>query len=162
MPAINIERYPDIAMRAKQEGHIIGNHCYGHPHLLALSYDEVVEQLEKAESVFKRILGIKPVFFRPPYGEYNSTIEKIIKRKGYRLILWDDSCYSQDWKQKPAGEIVKISTSKAKNGSIIVLHDGRNIRSDEPRDNTVSALSDIIMGLRKRGFDIVRLDKLFA
>ena len=159
-PGKNIERLPEIALMAKDQGHIIGNHTYDHPHLNTLTVDQILFQIEKSEKVFKEHLDLKPRYFRPPYGEYNRTAERIIKEKGYNLVLWDMDCYSMDWLNPEAKTIAGISTAKAKDGSIILLHDGRNTISDEPRHNTVKALKMIIPTLKKKGFDIVTLDKI--
>ena len=159
-PGKNIERFPEIALMAKDQGHIIGNHTYDHPHLNLLTVDQILSQIEKSEKIFKESLDLKPRYFRPPYGEYNEAVEKIIEEKGYKLVLWDMDCYSMDWLNPEAKVIADISTAKAKDGSIILLHDGRNITSDEPRHNTVEALKMIIPALKEKGFDIVTLDKI--
>lgn len=159
--AKNVERSPEIARSIREEGHLIGSHTYDHPHLNTLKPKEVLRQIEKAEPVFKRVLSIKPELFRPPYGEYNKAVEKIINDKGYRLVLWDMDCYSMDWRNPPPELIIDVATSKAKDGSIILLHDGHNIMVDEPRTNTTEALPEIIRVFKEKGFDIVRLDELW-
>jgi peptidoglycan-N-acetylglucosamine deacetylase len=159
-PAKNIERQQETALAVKTQGHIIGNHTYDHPHLNLLTADEVLSQIEKSEKVFREVLDLKPRYFRPPYGEYNETVEKIIKQKGYKLVLWDMDCYSMDWLNQASERIADISTAKVKNGSIILLHDGRGIKENVPRQNTVEALKRIIPALKQKGFEITALDKI--
>jgi len=159
--AKNVERSPEIALRIKEEGHLIGNHTYNHPHLNTLNSQEILWQIEETEAVFNRILNIKPQFFRPPYGEYNETVERIIQKKGYRLVLWDMDCCSMDWRNPVPELITEVATSNAEDGSIILLHDGRNIRMGEPRENTVAALPEIIRIFKEKNFDILRLDELW-
>jgi peptidoglycan-N-acetylglucosamine deacetylase len=159
-PAKNIERFPEIARMAKEQGHIIGNHTYDHPHLNQLTHNHVLEQIEKSERICKEMLDLKPRYFRPPYGEYNETVENIIKQKGYKLVLWDMDCYSMDWLDQAPERIAGISTAKVKDGSIILLHDGRNIKENVPRDNTVKALKQIIPALKQKGFEITTLDQI--
>ena len=158
--AKNIERLPKVAIAAKTQGHIIGNHTYDHPHLNLLTADQILSQIEKSEKIFEEVLDVRPQYFRPPYGEYNETVEKIIKEKGYKLVLWDMECYSMDWLDHAPEIIADISTAKAKDGSIILLHDGRNIKENVPRHNTIEALKQIIPVLKQKGFDIVTLDKI--
>ena len=159
-PAKNIERQPEIALMVKRHGHIIGNHTYDHPHLNLLTEDEILYQTEKAEKVFKEILGLKPRYFRPPYGEYNKIVQRIFTERGYKLVLWDMECYSMDWLEQPPEKIAEISTAKARDGSIILLHDGRNVKENVPRNNTIEALKRIIPALKQKGFDIVTLDQI--
>lgn len=156
----NVEREPEIALRAKQDGHEIANHSYSHPHLNRLSIEETVSDIERAEMVFKELLDIKPRFFRPPYGEYNPAIERFITAKGYRLVLWDMECYSMDWMGHSARRIADLSTQKVDDGSTILLHDGRNTRENPPRHNTVKALGMIIDILEDKGFEIAPLESI--
>jgi len=55
---------------------------------------------------------------------------------------------------------VDIIIERASDGSIILLHDGRNTRIGEPRHNTISALKEIIPQLGERGLEIVPIDRL--
>ena len=153
----NVEYYPHIAVRIKKQGHLIGNHTYSHKHLKEFSSEDILWQIEKAEAVFKRMLGIKPEYMRLPYGECDKAAKKIVKDKGYKLIEWKPRI--EDWKALP-GRIADDVISKARNGSIITLHDGANIRHGESRINTVKALPEIIKRLQAKGFKIVRLDRL--
>ena len=159
-PAMNVERQPDIALSVQTQGHLIGNHTYDHPHLNTLTKEQVLWQIERSEEIFQSILGIIPKYFRPPYGEYNQIVEDIIREKGYQLILWDMSCHSMDWKNPPVQAIVDIIIERASDGSIILLHDGRNTMIGEPRHNTISALKEIIPQLGERGLEIVPIDRL--
>lgn len=158
--AKNIEHSPDIALKVKDHGHAIGNHTYDHPHLNGLTAEQVLWQIEKSEEIFKSILGIKPEYFRPPYGEHNQVVEDVIRRRGYQLLLWDMACSSMDWKNPPTQAIVDIIITRVSDGSIILLHDGCSRRANEPRHNTVCAVEKIIPLLEEKGFEIVTIDKL--
>lgn len=174
----NVERLPEIALRVKQEGHLIGNHTYDHKHLADLTQEQILWQIEGTEEIFKKVLDITPKFIRMPYGESNEIVEKITKDKGYALIGWDPRI--EDHKKSSPEEIVdevisKVATSvrgreaaptseeaapTLEEHIIITLHDGANIRIGESRINTVKALPEIIRLLRERGFEFVRLDRL--
>lgn len=154
----NVEYYPKTAKRIKQEGHLIGNHTYSHRHLKRLKCENILWQIEKAEDAYKKILDLRPRFFRPPYCEYNKTVKKLAKFKGYKLVGW--GVHANDWESPSPEVIVERIVSQSEDGSIILLHDGANIRHGESRINTVKALPEIITVLRKKGFRFVRLDRL--
>ena len=54
-----------------------------------------------------------------------------------------------------------IIINRASDGSIILLHDGRNTSIGAPRDNTVSALKDVMPLLEENGFEAVTIDRLY-
>lgn len=154
----NVEYYPRIAKRIKEEGHLIGNHTYSHQHLKRMKLKNILWQIKKAEEVYKKILNLRPKFFRPPYGECNKAVENIADEKGYKLVGW--GICANDWKNPPPELIAERIISQAKDGSIILLHDGANIRHGQSRINTVKALPRIITTLKAKGFKFVRLERL--
>ncbi|GAA5903139.1 chitin deacetylase [Sporobolomyces salmoneus] len=75
-----IERY--------NAGHLIGSHTWGHDDISSLSADELNDQLEYVEVALKKILGIKPRFFRPPYGSYSDEALQVLRNRGYVVVNW--------------------------------------------------------------------------
>lgn len=49
LPCEGIEDMPDPILRAIERGFLIGNHTYTHPRYSDLTYDEMVQQIEKTE-----------------------------------------------------------------------------------------------------------------
>ena len=49
-----------------------------------LTAAQLNQQITLVETALKKILGVKPAFFRPPYGAYNAAAVKIIKARGYK------------------------------------------------------------------------------
>jgi hypothetical protein len=41
-------------------------------------------ELEKVEQAFIRILGLKPLYFRPPYGSINDQVLQVLGQRGYK------------------------------------------------------------------------------
>ncbi|UCH11973.1 MAG: polysaccharide deacetylase family protein [Candidatus Omnitrophota bacterium] len=146
----NVKLHPKVALMIKEEGHIIGNHTFSHKDLKKLPKTGIKKQIIEAEKVFLGVLGIKPAFFRAPYGFYDKKAEDIIKKRGYRIVNWDID--PEDWKNPPAKIIAERVISQAKHKSIIVLHDGSNIRQARPRRETTAALEIIMKKLKNKGF----------
>lgn len=92
---LNGNNYGCIYDRADQvkemfnRGHTLGSHTWSHAHLKGKSYDYISKELEKVETAFIKILGVKPLYFRPPYGEYDDTVLKVLSDRGYKkLFMW--------------------------------------------------------------------------
>ena len=132
-----------------------GDHAYMHPHLLRFSDDSVRGELRKAQRVITRVTGKKPVLFRAPYGEVDARVAAVAESLGLTVIQYDLPSGDPDPKLSPAA-IVRYVVSKARGGSIIVMH--INTRGW----HTAETLPEIIDGLRNRGFTFVTVSRLIA
>ncbi|RIB07254.1 Carbohydrate Esterase Family 4 protein [Gigaspora rosea] len=74
--------YADIISRIHQEGHQIGSHTWSHPDLTSISKTEVSNQIVSLEEALKKIVGLVPKYFRPPYGSYNDEVLNTIEKHG--------------------------------------------------------------------------------
>lgn len=153
----NVEAFPGSVRRAVTEGHLVGNHTLSHSKFLTLSGLAWWETLETAE-IIRRATGIQPTFFRPPYGLPNPVFWACLRRKGYRVVLWDVD--GRDWERPPAAVLAGRIVGKTQPGAVILLHDGHNVLHGDDRSPTVEALPMIIGGLRDRGYQFVRLDEM--
>ncbi|KAJ6475969.1 hypothetical protein C8R47DRAFT_1141883 [Mycena vitilis] len=82
------DRISDVKY-AYAAGHQIGSHTWSHADLTSLSTPQIQDAMFRMEEAFSRILGIKPAFMRPPYGDYNSNVQSIAAARGQSLALWD-------------------------------------------------------------------------
>jgi cellulose synthase/poly-beta-1,6-N-acetylglucosamine synthase-like glycosyltransferase/peptidoglycan/xylan/chitin deacetylase (PgdA/CDA1 family)/spore germination protein YaaH len=168
------ETYNSLTERIYREGHEIGNHTYTHPDISNLSSFFVELELNLTERLFASRLGIRTLYFRPPYSidaepdtEDQVRPLEISEKKGYLTI--GDKNDPSDWRETPdelksAEEIANhilthLPTCEAGDsrscGNIILLHDGGGDRRE-----TVRALPMIIAGIRARGLQIVSVGDL--
>jgi len=68
---------------------LIGSHTWSHADLTTLTATEMRQQLDLTETALKKILGIKPKYFRPPYGSYNDQVLEVLAEYNYNVIIWD-------------------------------------------------------------------------
>jgi peptidoglycan-N-acetylglucosamine deacetylase len=135
-------------------GNTIGNHSYSHPQFTKLSVSKMEKELMQAEKTIVKITGqsTKP-YFRPPYGDYNSSVLKTVDKAGYtKSITW--TIDTLDWKGLSANTITKKVLKQASPGAIVLLHAGGGAV------NTPAALPDIIKGLKKKGYQLVTIPEL--
>ncbi|KAF0477236.1 glycoside hydrolase/deacetylase [Gigaspora margarita] len=88
----------EILQQIYNDGHLIGAHTWSHVHLGRASPEEIDFQLDTLDLAIKRILGVKLLYFRPPFGEsvMNPYLRKALIRRGYKTIaLWDVD--TRDW-----------------------------------------------------------------
>jgi peptidoglycan/xylan/chitin deacetylase (PgdA/CDA1 family) len=72
-------------------GHTIGSHTWSHADLARLNYNQINDELAKVEDAMIKILGVRPTYFRPPFGSYNDLVIQVLKDRGYtKLFMWTD------------------------------------------------------------------------
>ncbi len=147
----NVRRNPDLARRAVQEGHLVANHTWDHPH--QGSTDDWRQQIHHTEVALFNA-GVKPsLYFRPAHGIINPKVVRASSDLGYTIVLY--TLLSSDWERPGVQALTKQVVWRATPGGILVLHDGSGDRSQ-----TIEALPKIIEGLRRRGLEPIRLDHL--
>lgn len=148
-----VQAYPDLVRQEYGSGHSVGNHTWGHANLPALSAPSVIWQLTTDEDIIEHTIGVRPVFFRPPYGAFNTLTLEDINKFGLIAFMW--SVDPRDWSRPGVKAIVARVLYQTRNGSVILMHDGGGNRSQ-----TVAALPIIIESLQQRGFRFVSLQQL--
>ena len=73
-----VERFPEAVKKIHEAGHEIANHSDTHPHVSNLNHERNVEEIENASERVRAITGEGTRLYRPPYGEYNDTVIKVI------------------------------------------------------------------------------------
>ncbi len=162
-----------LLRRYIREGHEIGNHTYTHPDISAISARQVQLELNLTERLFASKLGIKPLYFRPPYSidQEPDTNDQAapayrIQQMGYTII--GNKIDTDDWNEHPRKSPQEIAWSVMEQlramkkkpqfrGSIILLHDGGGDRSA-----TIAALPLLIDTLRAHGYQIVPVSELMG
>lgn len=149
----NLELYKDTVKRAVAAGHEIGNHTYTHPHLSALSEEELFREIEQNERLIEAMTEKPTSLFRPPEGYCGRAVRSLIKERGYRAILWDVD--TRDWAGVPAQEIIKTVQETVYPGSILLFHDYGGKQSA-----TLTALSSLLPWLQAKGYRFVTVSEL--
>jgi peptidoglycan/xylan/chitin deacetylase (PgdA/CDA1 family)/GT2 family glycosyltransferase len=156
----NARRYPEICRRIVTAGNVIGNHSYHHRKSLCLRRGKAIaREIELAHQAIYDCTGFEPKLFRPPHGFRTPWLMRTVRHLGYTVVTWDNM--TGDWKADKSGEeIVRTIVQRAKPGSVIVLHDGRDSRPSYDRSQMLQALPLVIEPLKKRGFDFVTIPEL--
>ena len=174
---LQTQKFPWLAKRIYDEGSAIGNHTFSHPDISEVSQRYIDFELNVTERLFASKIGVKPLYFRPPYSidqepdiaEQVRPIEHV-QNQGY--ITVGSKIDPDDWQPgRTKDQIVaavleqanRYATAGCKThdppicGNIILLHDGGG-----DREATIKALPQIIDQLRSNGFQIVSVEHLLG
>ena len=152
-----VKEHPDLAIEIVNRGHTLENHSLTHGHMSTMTDAEVENEIRGTTDMIRETTGYLPQLFRPPYGEYDKRILRILKEEGYPYtILWTVDSY--DWAEEVNG--VKITKdylvnrvlNKASDNGIILMHVGGY--------ETIHALPEIITRLRSEGYELVKVNDM--
>lgn len=150
-----VEQAPELAARMTREGHEVGNHTYAHPYLPLRRSRDVARELARTDELIERATGVVPTIARPPYGGRSPRNVRAFDRAHKRTVLWDLNSF--DWRGKSADVVAERVVSRARPGSIILMHEAR-----DGGEVTVEAVRQIVPGLRARGFELTTVSGLLS
>lgn len=143
-------QHPELVSRIKNEGHALGNHSWNHLNGWKTETEKYVSDVQRCAEVLASPL------FRPPYGRITFRQAKVLAGMGYRIVMW--SSLSGDYDpRKGAQECAQNVLMGLKPGDIMVFHD-----SVKSRKNVLGALPEVILGVRKRGYEFDTLTPLIT
>jgi peptidoglycan/xylan/chitin deacetylase (PgdA/CDA1 family) len=151
----NVRNNKTVAQAIFDQGHEMGNHSDGYADLGGSTAEATItDSLTKASDAIKEITGANPVLFRAPNLSHGTNLSKVCREMGMALINgntnndWDNTGHTPT-------SIKNSVLANPQDGGIILLHDNNTSKGD-----TLSALPDIINGLRAKGFWIMTVGEL--
>lgn len=142
-----------ILKQINEEGHIIGNHSYSHHFWFDMfSSQKMLEDMKLMDEEMKRVTGLQPKLFRPPYGVTNPNLKKAIIKGDYTPVGW--SVRSMDTVIKDEKKLLDKINAAIKPGAVFLFHDTSK--------TTLQVLPRFLLEVKKRGYHIIPLDKLLA
>lgn len=143
----NISKHPEVVQQVVAEGHTIGNHTFNHHNGWDTDTDMYLRNFEACEAIIAKHTSSQPAkLFRPPYGKIKRAQSKAIRKKGYKIIMWD--VLSADFDQSISPEkCLKNVVKNVRPGSIIIFHD-----SIKAQQNLRHALPLAISHLKREGY----------
>lgn len=138
-----------LLQRIVAEGHLVGNHSYGHQPLFDLYPAARMEQdLRKMNEQVESAVQLKPRLFRPPYGVTNPNLATAIRKTGMTAVGWNIRSLDTVAKDGPA--LLQRIRQRFRPDGIILLHDTMAI--------TRQILPELIDSARSEGYEFVRPD----
>lgn len=113
-----VDKNKEILKRAYMEGNDIGSHTFNHKELTTLKDPIIKKEIDDTNNKIEHILGVEPIYIRPPYGSINSHIKSM---NTMHTICWNVD--SIDWKTKNRKKIKQEIIKNVRDGSIVLVHD---------------------------------------
>ncbi|MFI5306861.1 MAG: glycosyltransferase [Polyangiales bacterium] len=157
-------RSPDLVEREADEGHLVANHSFTHPRMETLTPREASAQLSATQRLIEGLTDQRTPLFRAPYtaeidpdSPNDLAALRVALQNGYLFV--GANIDPNDWRAKTPDEIVQETLRQVATGQgrIILLHDGGGDRS-----RTIAAVRKLVPELRRRGYEVVSLDKLLG
>ena len=142
----NVVRNPSLVKDVAKRGHEIGNHSFSHPNLAKLSEARIASEVAKTQAALLKV-GVRPHWFRPPYGAGVSKVEPIASASHLTCALW--SVDTRDWMRHAPSAVDAAVMGHVQNGDVILLHDTKKV--------TLEALDGLLAQLRAKGYQFVTL-----
>lgn len=144
------EKFPESVKAFYDAGHTIANHSDTHKAFSKCSREEIKEEIINCNEKLENITGEKVTLLRAPSGDYTDESLEVTESLNMHMIQWDND--SLDYTGLTVDEIVSRVTSRARNGSIILFHNGV--------DTTATALDKILTELENQGYSFVSVNDL--
>jgi peptidoglycan/xylan/chitin deacetylase (PgdA/CDA1 family) len=148
------ERYPDVARRLVDEGHEVAVHSWDHRnHLRNLPGRRTSDQLSRTAEIIEAQTGVRPEYFRPPYGALTAADLVAAKGLGLRTVLW--TAWGQDWQRDlTPGDVLGEVLRGDLDGGTVLLHDSDCTSEPGSWRATLGALPQLVGTLRARGLEV--------
>jgi peptidoglycan-N-acetylglucosamine deacetylase len=148
---------PQLAREILAGGHELGLHGFAHPRYDKITPAQARHDLERGLEVIEAETGIRPRWFRPPFGRLSADSHSICRSLGLGIAYW--SSWGLDWEETSAEAIFAEVASELRPGAIVLLHDTARYGRRSSAEPTASALPAIVDHARQRGLEWVTLSE---
>ncbi|HVW87630.1 MAG TPA: polysaccharide deacetylase family protein [Bryobacteraceae bacterium] len=155
----NCLRLPDVARAVARAGHEIGNHSQTHPNFALTRPSFVAAEFARAQESISAVTGIRPALVRAPFGVRWFGFRAMQHNLNLTGVMW--SIIGLDWKLS-ADAIVRRILSRACDGDIICLHDGRGTLKDPDVTPTIDTVRRIVPDLLGKGYHFETVTQLLC
>jgi peptidoglycan-N-acetylglucosamine deacetylase len=140
-----------LIRRINEEGHLIGMHSYSHSNWFDFFPARRMEkEFAMTKETIEKLLGKRPLLFRPPYGVINPMVRKALSSFHYHVIGYSNRSF--DTVIKDETKVINRILKNVKPGDIILLHDTVPFAP--------ALLDKLLTKLSERGYIILGLDEM--
>ena len=136
-----IRTHPDLLEKVHSLGHDFANHTDKHPHCRKVTAERLRDELSTVEWQLRahHFQMSAPLLWRPPFGEYNSSVVRTAAEAGYRTVTWSATSLDYDLRTNPDRAALTI-LRHMQPGGIVLCHATKVSKDTIPK--VVKALTD--------------------
>ncbi|MEV0630685.1 polysaccharide deacetylase family protein [Nonomuraea wenchangensis] len=147
-----LERHPRLGRRIVAEGHELAVHGWRHGNALLAPPGRLTAEIGRAAGLVRAVAGVRPAWYRPPYGAL--SLEALVSARvlGLRPVLWTD--WGRDWEAAATPRSVLATVAAGlRGGATVLLHDSDHASVPGSWRSALDALPALVercrlMGLR--------------
>ncbi|MBO5210571.1 MAG: polysaccharide deacetylase family protein [Clostridia bacterium] len=149
-----VKKNHTLVKRMIDEGHIVGNHSWGHKSFPTISREKMAKEIWQLEDYLKTNFNYSSQYFRFPSGEHSECALELVSSMGYKSIFWSSAYADWDTSKQPTKEsAVNTVTSRYHSGAVILLHAVSQANAD--------GLADMIDIAHQQGYVFKTLDEYY-
>ena len=152
-----LEKNMAEGQRIVAAGHELGNHTYSHERMVFVTPSFVQQEIERTDKLIRAAGYQGAIHFRPPFGKKLFALPYYLSKTGRKSITWDVEPDSYPEIAADSDKIAAYVLSKARPGSIIILHVMYRSRSE-----SLKAVKKIVAGLKAQGYSFKTVSELLA
>ena len=150
------EKDPALAREVLSRGHEIALHGYRHKNLLWRSPRATNEDIRRSFETISEIVGMRPRYYRPPYGVFNAQALLTANDLDLTPILW--TAWGRDWRAKATPQtVISDLVPGIRPGSTLLLHDSDCTSAKDAYLSALGALALLEQRITARSLQIERL-----
>jgi peptidoglycan-N-acetylglucosamine deacetylase len=154
-----VAAHPELVTEIRRRGHQVETHGYRHDHHFVRSPRWVRADLDAAVAALEEN-GVRPRWFRPPFGQTTGATLVEARRHDLRLVLW--SAWGREWDEPDAASVARRVAFGLAPGAIVLLHDADVLSPIGSAGRAAEALGPIAENLHARGWTSLSLDGLLG
>jgi peptidoglycan/xylan/chitin deacetylase (PgdA/CDA1 family) len=152
-----VEAHPELVGEIRRRGHGVGLHGYHHRHHLLHGPRWVRRDTEAALAALAGA-GVRPRWYRPPYGQLSAATVLEARRHGMEVVLW--SAWGREWAETDPQAVAARLTRRIEPGAVVLLHDNDALSTPGTAARAWRALELLAPVLSERALRVVALDTL--
>ncbi|MFF0249364.1 polysaccharide deacetylase family protein [Streptosporangium sandarakinum] len=148
-----LERHPALGRRVVADGHEIAVHGWHHGNALAAAPGRTAAEIGAAARLVADVTGVRPAWYRPPYGVLSAEALVAARVLGLRPVLW--TAWGRDWTRSATPSSVLAALAPGlRGGATLLLHDSDHTSAPGSWRSGLGALPELVARCRSAGLRV--------